>query len=65
VTTLWFICMGLSILIGGTAVMYEIWHRPLMLDRADWREKFPSPKMQGGELLFFGVFVAAGPCWPS
>ena len=53
---------GLSLLIGGIAVTYEIWHRPLMLDRADGRGKFPSPKMQGSELIFFGVFVAA--LWP-
>jgi len=37
-------------------------HRPLMLDRADGRGKFPSPKMQGSELIFLGVFVAV--LWP-
>lgn len=51
-----------SLVVGGGSVTYEIWHRPLMLDNADGRGKFPSPKMQGSELLFFGVFVAL--CWP-
>ena len=53
---------ALSLVIGGLAATYEIWHRPLMLDRADGRGKFPSPKMQGSELIFFGVFVAV--LWP-
>ena len=61
-TTAILIYAALSLLFGGAAVTYEIWHRPLMLDRADGRGKFPSPKMQGSELLFFGVFVAL--CWP-
>lgn len=61
-STLGLLYTGLALLIGGVAVTYEIWHRPLMLDRADERGKHPSPKMQGSELLFFGVFVAA--LWP-
>jgi len=51
-----------SLLIGGAAMTYEIWHRPAMLDRADARGTFPSPKMALGELIFFGMVVAA--CWP-
>lgn len=61
-STLGLLYMGLSLLISGVAVTYEIWHRPLMLDRADGRGKFPSPKMQGSELIFLSVFVAA--LWP-
>lgn len=53
---------ALSLVIGGLAATYEIWQRPLMLDRADGRGKFPSPKMQGSELIFLGVFVAV--LWP-
>jgi len=53
---------AMSLLIGGAAVTYEIWHRPVMLDRADGRGKFPSPKMQIGELIFFGLFVIV--LWP-
>jgi hypothetical protein len=51
-----------SLLIGGVAMTYEIWHRPAMLDRADGRGEFPSPKMALAELIFFGMCVALG--WP-
>jgi hypothetical protein len=51
-----------SVLIGGAAVTYEIWHEPVMLDRADGSGKFPSPKMRGGELVFFAVLVIL--LWP-
>jgi hypothetical protein len=53
---------ALGCLIAGIAVTYEIWHCPAMLDRADGRGKFPSPKMQLGELVFFGLFVIV--LWP-
>lgn len=62
VSTLGLIYTGLSLLIGGIAVTYEIWHKPLMLDHADGRGKFPSPKAQGSELIFLGLFVAV--LWP-
>ena len=51
-----------SLVIAGAAATYEIWHRPMMLDRADGRGKFPSPKMGLGEVIFFGLFVAL--LWP-
>jgi len=51
-----------SVLIGGVAVTYEIWHEPARLDRADGRGTFPSPKLRGGELVFFGLFVIL--LWP-
>lgn len=51
-----------SLLLGGAAMTYEIWHRPAVLDRADGRGTFPSPKMALGELIFFGMIVAL--CWP-
>ena len=51
-----------SLVIAGAAVTYEIWHRPMLLDRADGRGKFPSPKMSLGEVVFFGLFVAL--FWP-
>ena len=51
-----------SLVIAGAAATYEIWHRPMLLDRADGRGKFPSPKMGPGELIFFGLFVAL--FWP-
>lgn len=51
-----------SVLIGGTAATYEIWHKPATLDRADGRGTFPSPKMTIGELVAFGLFVAV--LWP-
>ena len=61
-TTLVFIYVTLSLLVGGAAVTYEIWHQSVRLDRADGRGKFPSPKMQIGELIFFGLFVII--FWP-
>lgn len=54
--------VALSLTIAGVVVTYEIWHRPVMLDRADGRGKFPSPKMGLGEIFFFGLFVAL--LWP-
>lgn len=51
-----------SFLIGGAAVTYEIWHKPVMLDRSDGRGKFSSPKMRGGELVFLALFVIL--LWP-
>jgi hypothetical protein len=53
---------ALGCLIAGIAVTYEIWHRPVMLDHADGRGQFPSPKMRLGELVFFGLFVIV--LWP-
>lgn len=56
------IYVDVSLLFGGAAMTYEIWHRPTMLDRADGRGTFPSPKMALGALIFFGMIVAL--CWP-
>ena len=53
---------ALGCLIAGIAVTYEIWHRPAMLDRADGRGKFPSPKFGVLALIFFGLFVIV--LWP-
>ena len=50
---------GLSLVIGGIAASYEIWHKPLMLDRANGRGKFPSPK---DNPIGVGLFVAL--LWP-
>lgn len=53
---------ALGCLIAGISLTYEIWHRPVMLDRADGRGKFRSPKMTLGDLVFFGLFVTV--LWP-
>lgn len=53
---------ALGCLIAGIALTYEIWRRATMLDRADGRGKVPFPKMQLGELVFFGLFVIV--LWP-
>ena len=53
---------ALSLVIAGTAATYEIWHRPMWLDRADGRGKFPSPRRRFGEVILFGLFVAL--LWP-
>lgn len=50
-----------SFLIGGAAAVYD-WHESARFDRADGRGTFPSPKLRGGELVFFGLFVAL--LWP-
>jgi hypothetical protein len=52
----------LSLLIAGIAVTYDLHSPPTMLDRADGRGKFPSPKSTLGELIGIGVFVAL--VWP-
>lgn len=52
----------LSLVIGGVAATYEIWHCPVLLDRADGRGEFPSPKMGLGEVIFFSLFAAL--FWP-
>ena len=52
----------LSLVIGGAAATYEIWHRPVLLDRADGRGKFPSPRIGFGEAIFFSLFAAL--FWP-
>ena len=61
-TTAILIYTAVSLIIGGAAASYEIWHRPLMLDRADGRGKFPSPKMKTGEVISFGLLVTL--FWP-
>lgn len=53
---------SLSIVIGAVAATYEIWQRPMLLDRADGCGKFPSPKMEIGEVIFFSLFAAL--FWP-
>jgi len=50
---------GLSLVIGGIAASYEIWSKPTMLDRANGRGKFPSPK---GSPIGICLFVAI--LWP-
>lgn len=61
-TLVFLVYVAVSLLVGGAAASYEIWHRPLMLDRADGRGKFPSPKMRPLEVIIFGLFVAL--IWP-
>ena len=61
-TTIVLAYVGLSLAIGGVAATYELHSRPTMLDRADGRGKFPSPKMSTGELIAFGFFAAIA--WP-
>ena len=53
---------ALSLVIGGAAATYELLQRPVLLDRADGRGKFPSPKMGLGEAIFFSLFAAL--FWP-
>ena len=57
--TVFLIYAGLSLMIGGCAATYEIWSPPTMLDRADGRGKFPSPKSSA---IGIGLFVAI--VWP-
>lgn len=54
--------VGLSLVLGGLAAMMDVWSQPTMLDRADGRGKFASPKMRVGELALFAVFIAL--LWP-
>ena len=54
--------VSLSLVIGGAAATYEIWHRPALLDHADGRGKFPSPRIGFGEAIFFSLFAAL--FWP-
>ena len=58
-TTVLLIYTGLSLLIGGCAATYEIWSTPTLLDRADGRGKFASPKSSA---IGIGLFVAV--VWP-
>ncbi len=58
-----FAYIGVSLLFGGAAATIETWIKPLMLDRADGRGKFRSPKMTFKETLLIGLFVAI--CWPA
>ena len=62
VTTIGIVYAGLSLLIAGVVVTYELYSSPTMLDRADGRGKHPSPKSPTGELIAIGVFVAI--IWP-
>lgn len=57
--TLGLIYIGLSFVLGGIAASYEIWHKPLMLDRSNGRGKFPSPK---DNPIFIALFTAI--FWP-
>jgi hypothetical protein len=60
-TTLVILVYGaLSLLIGGVAATVEIWTPPTMLDRADGRGKFPSPKVSA---IGIGLLVAL--FWPG
>ena len=62
VTTIGIIYAGLSLLIAGVVVTYDLYSPPTMLDRADGRGKHPAPKSTTGELIGIGVFVAI--VWP-
>lgn len=53
---------GLSLALGGIAASFEIWQQPTMLDRANGRGKFPSPKAKTGETIGICLFVAV--LWP-
>ena len=53
---------GVGLLLGGVAAMVEIWSAPTMLDRADGRGKFPSPKPTVGDAIGICLFTAA--LWP-
>ena len=61
-TTILFLYAALSLVLGGCAATYEIWSTPTMLDRADGRGKFSSPKSTVSEALGIGLFVAV--VWP-
>ena len=53
---------GLSLLIAGVVMTYDLYNPPTMLDRADGRGTHPSPKSSSSELIWLGVFVAI--VWP-
>ena len=61
-TTIKIVYAGLSLLIAGVVVTYDLHSPPTMLDRADGRGKHPSPKSSSSELIWLGVFVAIA--WP-
>jgi hypothetical protein len=54
--------IGFSLALGGFAAMVDIWSPATMLDRADGRGKFASPKMKSFELVLFAIFIAI--FWP-
>lgn len=54
------IYVSLSLLLGGAAATYEIWSPPTMLDRADGRGKFPSPKVGAVGIALFVAIL-----WPA
>jgi hypothetical protein len=54
--------VGLSLVLGGIAATAELSIQPTMLDRADGRGKFASPRAGIGEALWLGVFVTV--LWP-
>lgn len=60
--TLILIYVGVSFLFGGIAATVELRSQPTMLDRADGRGKFPSPRLRFDEGLLFGLFVMI--LWP-
>jgi hypothetical protein len=51
-----------SLIFGGIAATVELWTPPTMLDRADKRGKFESPRPRFGEALGIGLFCAL--LWP-
>ena len=61
-TTIGIVYVGLSLLIAGVVVTYDLYSPPTMLDRADGRGKRLAPKSTDGELIWLGVFVAI--VWP-
>jgi len=50
---------GLSLVVGGIAASYEIWSKPVMLDRANGRGKFRSPKASAIGICLFVTIL-----WP-
>ena len=60
----WILVYGvLSIAFGGVAATVESWDRPpTMLDRADGRGKFASPRSNLSDAILIGVFVML--LWP-
>jgi len=54
--------VGLSFFLGGVAATIELRKQPTMLDRADGRGKFQSPRLRLDEGLLFGLFVMI--LWP-
>jgi len=62
VTAAILVYIALSLVFGGIAATVELWTPPTMLDRADGRGKFSSPRPRLSEALGIGLFCAG--LWP-